>query len=68
MHELANIRNYAIHKKTSFLLVRGGDDDGSCYLIAMRPDGKEIKTKEQVLSYLEKTLAKIKAKLGITEI
>ncbi len=68
MHELANIRNYAIHEKTSFLLVRGGDDDGSCYLIATRPDGEKIKTNEQVLPYLEKTLEKIKTKLGITEI
>jgi len=67
MHELADIRNHAIHKMAALKIVRGTDNDGY-YLRALRPDGTEVETDKQVLPYLRETLEKIKGKLGITEI
>jgi hypothetical protein len=67
MHELADIRNHAIHRMTALRIVRGTDNDGY-YLRALRPDGTEVETNEQVLPYLRETLEKIKGKLEITEI
>ena len=66
MHDLANIRNHAIHRMTAFKIAVGGDNEGY-YLRALCRDGKVVETNEQVLPYLKKTLEKIKAKLGITE-
>jgi len=67
MHELADIRNHAIHRMTTFRIVMGTDNDGY-YLRALRLDGKEVETNKQVLPYLRETLEKIKGKLEITEI
>ena len=67
MHELADIRNYAIHRMTAFKIVKGTNKDGY-YLRALRLNGKEVETDEEVLLYLKKSLEKIKEKLEITEI
>jgi hypothetical protein len=71
MHELAEIRNHAIHGMPAFRTVK---DFGvttittTYYLRAETQNGKITETNEEVLPYLKKTLEKIKEKLEITEI
>lgn len=65
MHELAEIRNHAIHRMTAFRILAGM---GVYYLRAESRSGKITETNEEVLPYLKKSLEKIKGKLEITEI
>jgi hypothetical protein len=69
MHELANIRNHAIHQMTAFKMVKNSQDF-SCtqfFLRAQTPNGDKTETNEEVLPYLKKTLDKIKKELEISE-
>lgn len=66
MNELAEIRNHAIHKMTAFNIILGGT--GIYHLRGITLNGQVTETNEEPLPYLEKTLQKIKEKLGITEI
>jgi len=71
MHELADIRNYAIHKMTAMAIYKemgNGTNETVYHLRAISLNGKVTETHEEPLPYLEKTLKKIKDKLGITEI
>jgi hypothetical protein len=67
MHELAEIRNHACHKGTAFKH-QWNMRETKDFLRATSLKGKITETNEEPLPYLEKTLEKIKAKLGITEI
>jgi hypothetical protein len=62
MHDLAKIRNHAIHKVTAFAIKKSefGPNKGSGVYFVVN---KLQTTNEQVLPYLEKTLQKIKEKL-----
>ncbi|MFZ0965503.1 MAG: hypothetical protein WAN82_02625 [Candidatus Bathyarchaeia archaeon] len=72
MDDLAELRNHAIHKMTAVAIKLisevGGEVSTFYHLRAESPNGKITETNEEILPYLEKTLQKIKAKLGITEI
>jgi hypothetical protein len=71
MHELADIRNHAIHKMTAMAIhqtIGNGKNETVYHLRAVSLKGKITETNEEPLPYLEKTLGKIKTKLGITEI
>jgi hypothetical protein len=67
MNELAEIRNHASHKGTAFRH-EWNMGETKYFLRAESLNGKITETNEEVLPYLEKTLEKIKGKLGITEI
>ena len=72
MHELADLRNQAIHSLTIFAMKKtigaGKDNETEYYLRAVSLNGRETVTKEEALTYLEKTLGLIKAKLNISEL
>lgn len=71
MHELADIRNHAVHKMTAMAIYKeigNGTNETVYHLRAISLNGKVKETHEEPLPYLEKTLKKIKEKLGITEI
>jgi hypothetical protein len=64
MHEVAEIRNQAIHKMTVFRIEAG---TGKYYLRA-EMNGRTTETSKEALPYLKEALEKIKVQLGITEI
>jgi hypothetical protein len=64
MHEIAELRNQAIHKMTVFKIVAG---EGKYYLRA-EMNGKVTETTKEAIPYLKDALEKIKLQLGITEI
>jgi hypothetical protein len=72
MDELAKLRNHAIHKMTAVAIKKIFEADGkvrtSYHLRAEPLKGDPIETEEEVLPYFEKTLEKIKEKMGIKEI
>ena len=71
MHELADIRNHAVHKMTAMAIYKeigNGKNETVYHLRAISLNGQVTETSEEPLPYLKKTLEKIKEKLGITEI
>ena len=71
MHELADVRNHAIHRMTAFKSAKtigaGKDSETQYYLRAESLKGMVTETSEEVLPYLRKTLGLIKDKLSIIE-
>ncbi len=64
MHEVAEIRNQAIHKMTVFRIEAGA----GIYYLRAELNGRTTETNKEALPYLKETLEKIKVRLGITEV
>ena len=64
MHEVAELRNQAIHKMTVFKIEAGTGK----YSLREEMGGRVTETNKEAIPYLKEALEKIKLRLGITEI
>lgn len=63
MHEIAELRNQAIHKMTVFRIVGDGE-----YCLRAQMGTTVTETNKEAIPYLKEALEKIRLQLGITEI